>query len=260
MKLKNEVPHLGETANYLLHIQPLHQKEGISVKNSQSLDIGRALSFMFEDQEWIMKVITAIVIFCLSIFILPYFLLQGYVIEIIRRVGRNEQPELPAWEDWGKYFSEGFMAFIALFIYSLPMMILVCCFMMVIIAAGEEGGDEVAGFFVLLFCCVMIFAFLFQLGVYLIYYAGLVRYADSGDFNVFFQFGKLWGFVRQNLNNYGLALLITFGTTMVASAVPILGSVWALLVTGHLFGQVLRQTRDDDFGFDSGMETPISQY
>ena len=81
--------------------------------NNQSLDVGRALSFMFEEQDWVKKLIIAIVILCLSIFILPYFILQGYVIDIIRRVGRNQTPELPAWDDWGKYLSEGFMSAIA---------------------------------------------------------------------------------------------------------------------------------------------------
>ena len=227
--------------------------------NNQSLDVGRALSFMFEEQDWVMKLITAILVLMFSSCILPYFILQGYVIDIIRRVGRSETPELPAWQDWGKYMSEGFMATIALFVYSLPMMLLVCCTVFPIIIAAEEGGDEVAGIAVLAICCVMIIGFIMQLGVYLVYYAGLIRYADTGNFNVFFQFGQLWGFVRQNLNNYGLALLITIGASMIGSFLPILGSLWAMLVSAHLYGQVLRSTKGD-LGFDSAWESPVSEF
>ena len=227
--------------------------------NNQSLDIGRGLSFMFEDKDWVMKLIIAVVLLVFSFLILPYFILQGYVIDIIRRVGRGEKTELPAWQEWGKYLSEGFMATIALFVYSLPMMFIICCFSILIGAVGEAGDDEVAVVVVLLFCCVMIFALIMQLAIYLIYYAGLVRYADTGNFSVFFQFGKLWGFVRENLNNYALALIMSFGASMIGSFIPILGSVWAMLVSGHLFGQVLHQTRGD-MGFGSVMETPISEF
>lgn len=227
--------------------------------NNQSLDVGRALSFMFEEQDWVKKLIIAIVILCLSIFILPYFILQGYMIEIMRRVGRDQTPQLPAWDDWGKYLSEGFMAAIALLVYSLPLMLLVCCTVFPLAAIGDAGGDDVAPLIVLLMCCIGVFAFIMQIGVYLIYYAGLIRYADTGNFSVFFQFGQLWGFVRENLNNYGLALLITIGAGMIGSFVPILGSVWAMLVSAHLYGQVLRSTKGD-LGFDSSWESPVGEY
>ena len=229
------------------------------MNNNQSLDVGRALSFMFEEQDWVMKLIITIVMLFLSFFILPYFILQGYIIDIIRRVGRNQTPELPVWEDWGKYLSEGFMAAIALLVYALPMVLFVCCAVFPLAALGEAGGEEVAPLIVLIMCCLMVFAFIMQLGVYLIYYAGLVRYADTGNFSVFFQFGQLWGFVRENLNNYGLALLITIGAGMIGGFVPILGSVWAMLVSAHLFGQVLRSTKDD-FDFGSTMESPVSEF
>ncbi len=227
--------------------------------NNQSLDVGRALSFMFEEQDWVKKLIIAIGILLLSILILPYFILQGYILDIIRRVGRQQTPELPAWDNWGKYLSDGFMSAIALFVYSLPMVLLMCCAMIPIAALGDAGGDDVAPIIVLLMCCVMGFAFIMQLGVYLIYYAGLIRYADTGNFSVFFQFGQLWGFVRQNLNNYGLALLITIGAGMIGSFIPILGTVWAMLVSAHLYGQVLRSTKGD-LGFDSSWESPVSEF
>lgn len=227
--------------------------------NNQSLDVGRALSFMFEEQDWVKKLIIAIVMLFLSIFVLPYFIFQGYIVEIVRRVGRSQAPELPDWDDWGKYLSEGFMASIALVVYALPILLLVCCAMFPIIALGESGGDEVAGIAVLMMCCVMIIAFIMQFGVYLMYYAGLIRYAETSNFSSFFQFGQLWRFVRENLNDYGLALLVSIGAGMIGSFVPILGTIWAMLVTAHLFGQVSRITRDDlDFG--NMAESPASEF
>lgn len=227
--------------------------------NNQSLDVGRALSFMFEEQDWVKKLIIAIVMLFLSVFILPYFIFQGYIVEIVRRVGRSQTPELPDWDDWGKYMSEGFMASIALVVYALPMILLVCCTIFPLTILAEEGGDEVALFAVLMMCCVMIIAFIMQFGIYLIYYAGLVRYAETGNFGAFFQFGKLLRFVRENLNNYGLALLISIGAGMIGGFVPILGTIWAMLVTAHLFGQVSRITKGD-LGFGNMTESPVSEF
>ena len=227
--------------------------------NNQSLDVGRGLSFMFEEQDWVKKLIIAIVILLLSFLVVPYFILQGYIVEIIRRVGSSQTPELPSWDDWGKYLGEGFMASIALVVYALPMMLLICCAIFPIAALGDSGGDEVAALAVFMMCCVMIIAFIMQLGVYLIYYAGLVRYAETSNFSAFFQFGQLWSFVRENLNNYGLALLISIGAGMIGGFIPILGTIWAMLVTAHLFGQVSRITKDDlDFG--NMAESPVSEF
>ncbi len=227
--------------------------------NNQSLDVGRALSFMFEEQDWVMKLIFAVMMLVFSLFILPYFLLQGYIVEIVRRVGRNQTPELPAWQDWGKYLSEGFMASMALLVYSLPFILLICSTIIPITIFGETAGDEFIGIFVVLMCCVMVIAFIMQMGIYLVYYAGLIHYADTGKFSAFFQFGQSWSFVRQNLNSYGFALLITIGASMIGSFLPILGTVWAMLVSGHIFGQVLRNTKGD-LGFDSAWESPVSEF
>lgn len=206
----------------------------------RSIDIGRAFSFMFEEDDWITKFFIAVVMLFLGFLILPGLIVQGYVIEIIRRVGRDRAPVLPAWDDWGKYLGEGFMAVVAQFIYALPLLIPFCCIYAIVIAVASDESGDVAGGVVLLMCCFMIVAFLAAIPLALVYYAGLVRYADTGRFNAFFQFGQLWATVRDNLNLYGLGFLVIVGSSIIGSFVPFLGNAWAYLVSGHVLGQLLR--------------------
>lgn len=225
--------------------------------NNQSLDIGRSLSYMFEEEDWIAKFLITAGMLLISFFFVPYFIVQGYIIDIIRRVANEERPALPAWSDWGKYLSEGFMANVALFVYMLPATFLGCC-IGILPAALADGDGELSGAVALLTCCVAVIIIPYVLGASLVYYAGLVRYADTGQFSEFFQFGKLWSFVRENLNDYGLALIMIIFSAFIGSFVPILGSAWAMLVMGHLLGQLLRRTRTERpaSSFDFGQQPP----
>jgi hypothetical protein len=195
---------------------------------------------MFEEEDWVTKFLIAVGMVLLSFLILPAFILQGYVIEIIRRVGRNQVPVLPVWENWSEYLKEGFMATLALIVYSLPAILPACCIVFFATAMTDQQTGELEGAATLLICCVALLIILFSLAVYLIYYAGLIRYAETRQFGSFFEFGRLWRFIRENGTNYGYAVLIIILSSLIGGFIPIIGAAWAYLVGGHVLGQVLR--------------------
>jgi hypothetical protein len=208
--------------------------------NNQAFDFGRALTYMFEEEDWVTKFLIAAGMVLLSFLIVPFFFLQGYVIEIIRRVSGRRKPYLPAWDNWGQYLSEGFMAALALFVYSLPTVLLACCMGISIAAMTDPQTGEMTGGAALLMCCTIFLILLIQIPIYLVYYAGLMRYAQTRQFNSFFQFGQLWRYVRANLGLYGYALLTIILASFVGSFIPVLGQAWAFFVTGHALGQIAR--------------------
>ncbi|MFN2244903.1 MAG: DUF4013 domain-containing protein, partial [Anaerolineae bacterium] len=79
------------------------------------MDIGKAFTFVFDDKDWVVKVLIGIGILVaglvLSWLIIPGILagllLSGYALEITRRVIRGEVEVLPAWEDWGQLLIDG---------------------------------------------------------------------------------------------------------------------------------------------------------
>lgn len=218
--------------------------------NRQSLDIGRSLTYMFEEEDWVTKFLIAVGMVLLSLFILPGFILTGYTIEIIRRVGRNQVPVLPVWENWGEYLKEGFVAAVALFVYNIPVILLSCCVVIFASATADSQTGEMGGLGVFLLCCLVPLIILLLLPIYLVYFAGLMRYTETRQLGSFFEFGRLWRFVRENGTNYGYAVLIIILASLIASFIPIIGTAWAQLVSGHILGQVLRLSGGDLSGSD----------
>ncbi|MGD2058732.1 MAG: DUF4013 domain-containing protein, partial [Anaerolineales bacterium] len=84
------------------------------------MDFGLAFSYVFEDEEWVKKlVITAIIAI---IPIVGQIALLGWSLEITRRVIREEATPLPDWSDFGGLFTLGVKAFVVAFVFSLPLM------------------------------------------------------------------------------------------------------------------------------------------
>lgn len=209
--------------------------------NRQSLDIGRSLTYMFEEDDWVAKFLIAVGMVLLSILILPAFILQGYLIEIIRRVQRNQPTVLPAWTNWSAFLRDGFWATIASFVYLLPFSLAICCAVFFAAALSDGSSGETSGAGTLVLCCLLPISFLL-LAPLLLYPAGLIRYAETGQFASFFQFGRLWAYVREHGSNYAYAIVIIIVANVVASFIPVIGTAWATLVTGHILGQVMRAT------------------
>jgi hypothetical protein len=77
--------------------------------------------------------------------------------------------------------------------------------------------------------------------------AAFAQYAIRGEFGAFFRFGDIYKFVKANLGNYIVALLLAYVAQFIASFGVILccfgvvfTELWAILVGSHLLGQVYR--------------------
>ena len=88
------------------------------------MDIGQAFSFVFEDEEWIVKILLGAVLMLIPIF--GQCALMGYGIAIVRNVKAGEPRPLPDWGNLGEYFMDGLMFWVATLIYALPIFILIC--------------------------------------------------------------------------------------------------------------------------------------
>lgn len=215
------------------------------MNNSSGINFERAFTFMFQEDEWVMKFVIGVLMAVLAIFIIPGIILQGYVIAIARRVRNGQQPELPEWEDWGKFLSDGFAYMIAALIYALPMILLVICFMVIFlfgVAGADAGGSEdaLAGLSLLMVCCLTLFLMLYALFMIAFLFVGTVNYIRKGSIGAFFQFGYLWKELRANLGRYGIVAIAAFAASMVGSIIPIVGSLWSQYATGHFLGQLAR--------------------
>ena len=212
------------------------------------MDIGKAFTFVFDDKDWMIKVLIGIGIVAVGLVlswliipaILAALLLSGYALEITRRVIRGDVEVLPAWEDWGQLLLDGLQVAVISLVYALPMIILSAC-----VGAPlqwlSEGNNVVSGLFGFGVGCVN---FLWTVFLSLVLPAAIARFAAEGELAAAFQFGDVLALVRDNLTTYLITAVMVWATGIMAFLgllFCIIGIfftvVYAQLVNGHLYGQ-----------------------
>ena len=226
------------------------------------MDVGKALTFITEDERWVNKVIILLIVSFFSWLIFPIFFLIGYAIGITRNVKDGVEKPLPEWEDWGKLFMDGLYIFIAQFVYTLPFLIIAC---IATVATGglgalaDSGGssDAMGALFGVTGLIIGCLGFLYMLALVFISPAIIIQYVlQHDDFGSTFRFGEVFAIARDSIANILIVILVTMGigfavsaVTGVLSLIPCIGWIAALLisllmgpyltaVSGHLYGQI----------------------
>jgi hypothetical protein len=213
------------------------------------MDVGKSFSFVFEDDQWITKILLAAAILLLGILfswllliplILAFALLSGYGVEITRRVLHGQLSGLPEWDNWGQLIAEGIKVIVIGIVYALPMIILSIC-MGIPIGILAENAEGLSTLFSVLLSFVSL---LYAIAMSIVLPAAIAFYVAHDDLGAAFRFGEVFAFVRDSLSTY----LITFLMSWVAQFIGQLGSIicgvgwlatvpYAYMVTGHLYGQ-----------------------
>jgi len=84
------------------------------------MDIGKAFTFPFEDEDWVKKLIIGAVLMIVPI---ANFITIGYMLRTLRNVAEGREKPLPEWDQWGDDFMKGLLVVVAGFIYSLPIVL-----------------------------------------------------------------------------------------------------------------------------------------
>jgi hypothetical protein len=230
------------------------------------LDVGKATAFVFQDEEWITKVLLGAAILLIPIF--GTFAVMGYTIAIVRNVkGGNPRP-LPDWDSLGDFFLDGLKLFVVNLVYQLPIWILSCPAFAVwfLMAFGSDNQDLLVGLGVFaglvtttLICLISLYAlFLAVISPVLV-----IRYADTDAIAPCLHAREI---VRNTFDNIGPVIVsqaliwaaglitgaLVSSVSAVFSVIPICGwillvpvallilpiSVWIAAFTGHLYGQI----------------------
>jgi len=215
------------------------------------VDIGRAFSFVFEDANWVKKILIGGLISLVPL--LGGMVTYGYMLEIVRRAYEGSGDELPEWDDFGGYLLRGLILFAALLIWFLPVIVLLGCVVGLLIAAtdtSDNDGVAVISSLVLFgVVSVLILVIVVWSVVFLPILAG--RYAVERRFGALFEFGEIWSEVRRA---GAVPLLLLFVTYLAASMIGQLGIIacfigviftafYSNLVIAHGAGQVYRRAR-----------------
>lgn len=218
-----------------------------------TLDFGKALQFFFEDPDWVKKLLIGGVFSLLGSVIIGSFFVAGFALRTLRRTMRGEARPLPDWDDWGGIFSDG-LKVAAVYLGHLVVVLLIpgsIVFAAVMMTGGladRRAGAALAPIFGVGIAAAYLLFFLLVIAISLYLPAALARLAVHDDIRSAFDVRENVAFIRRNLLNYGLTLLLyliasfatQFGILLCCVGVfPV--SFWAICVPAWALGETIRR-------------------
>lgn len=240
------------------------------------MDAGKAIRFVFEDDQWVSKILLGSVIS-----LIPFFggiALAGYAIAVLRNVRAGSSRPLPTWDRLGEYFVDGLLFFVALLVYSIPLLILICPLSLVWLlpAIAEDSQDLTAvltGIAGVVSAGLGCLALLYALFLWVLAPVLQIRYAEARELAACFRFGDVFRFLFENLGKIIIAQIIVWAAGLVVTTllsvvigalgvIPICGWIlasvlglifvpvgfWLMLVASHLYAEI---------GQPVGIEAPL---
>jgi hypothetical protein len=216
------------------------------------MDIGLALGFVFEDEEWVKKVLIAAVLVLTGI---GGIAVTGWSVEIIRRLVNGDQEVLPGWDNIGKYFLDGLKLGVVFFIWSLPIILVGACVGGLIPLATDQfaNSDSISIVQTVVISCVSLLAIVYSLILALLAPAAFGRSAEDLPFGQLLKPGPAFKLLRANfggflvawiLANIAFGILATVGTIVcVVGIFPAVAYGYAF--AGHLLGQAYVKAKEN---------------
>ncbi|MCG8353036.1 MAG: DUF4013 domain-containing protein [Chloroflexales bacterium] len=229
------------------------------------MDIGRAFSFVTEDESWINKILIGGLL--LLIPLIGQLALIGYMLETARNVAQGNPRPLPEWSNFGDKIIQGLYGLIIQLVYALPIVILSFIMACVIISASaavggsnEDAAGAMVGFIVLCFVPLILVSSMIIQPVLL---AALGRYVQTNNLGAALQIGSVIGIVRSSLRTWVVVWLVYILCGIIGSLGSIAFIIGALFTTvygqavlGHVLGQVVaRSSESSNLGSSYGSPT-----
>lgn len=217
------------------------------------MDITRAFTFAFDDDEWVNKLVMIVIWTFISaipiIGLVGFAALAGYVVELLRNMRRGVDNPLPRWDRLGDKLSHGFNVLIATLVYNIPNALLACGFLFLAPTFGTnvESATTASSAALAITCCLTVVMLGYNVIIWPLIALGTIRYVESGQITAFFQVSDLWATINRHLGQTAQWMIFTIFASLVLGAlnvIPCIGWLATLALTvpvqGHLLGQFAR--------------------
>lgn len=211
-------------------------------------DFVRPFAFVFDDPRWLPKILVGGLFYLLGFLIIGFFFIMGYQARLARNVIAGVQNPLPEWDDLGEYFGEGLRLVGVVLVWIIPLIVIALFFVVpgaILSESNNELAENIGGCMAGTMWCLM---FPLSLAVTFFMPASLLMAAVEKRFGAAFEFDRIWPFIRNNIGDYLLALVIYFiarflggfGIILLCIGV-IFTAFWAMCITTHAYAQVYRR-------------------
>jgi hypothetical protein len=213
------------------------------------MDIGKAFSYVFEDERWVSKVLLGGLILLVPILNFAVF---GYLIKIAQNVAQRNPRPLPEWGgQLGDHFMRGLHVFVIYLVYLLPVFILEGLFICVTggLASQADRDPSAAGAVAgLVGLCLLPLIIILVFALLVLIFAAIARYAATNTLSEAFKFAEVIASVRRNMSSWLMLLLVYIlaqfvgGLGAIACGVGIFFTIfYSQCVLGHALGQTIAQ-------------------
>lgn len=195
--------------------------------------LGEAINYPMNRDDWIKQVVIGWVLLILSFLIIPWFIVEGYLIDVLRQSeAGDDQP--PAFEDWGSLLVDGLKAFVISFVYLLIPSIVFFVTVGGSLMAMLAGGGAAAGLAGLFGGLAITFVLYLVFGYFLL--VGLANFAKNDSLGSAFDFGTVIdvGLSGDYLIGWLMAVVLIFVANIIVGVlniIPILGLIIGLVVS-----------------------------
>ncbi len=216
------------------------------------MNFGKAFTFVFEDPEWITKVLITAAIGLIPV--VGQFYLLGWMLDIARRAFYGEDPLVLPEMDFGVHIINGVQAMVLGLVYGLPLFIFALPIVIVPVlgTAMELHPDTLGMVLMITSLCSGLLMFVAGILISLLVPAAEVHMmVEGGSLGAGLRFKEVFGLVRAAPLAYVIALigagLALFAAVLIGSIACGIGiivtMVYAQAVMGHFYGQAYAQAR-----------------
>lgn len=192
------------------------------------IDLNQIFSFPFKDSDsrrhFLIGSLVSLAAFIIPI--LPFFVLYGYAIRIVKQIMNDESPHMVPWDDWSGMFKDGAKMFGVRIIYSIPIMILtIPLFLSMIgmpIFMGSMNSSDMEALipiFMLVIFGTMCILIPLSFPLVIIIPAAEMHVVEKDEFAAGFRIREWWPILRANLGGFIAAFAIFYLATMAMSLV-----------------------------------------
>lgn len=209
------------------------------------MNYSRAFTYVFDDKDWLSKLLIAGLISLIPI--VGQFYLLGWMIEIVRRVKAGRNDILPTTH-FVYFLTLGLKMFVVCLIYAIPLIIITALAELIsgTYSTHSDGSITIVvssmGFFGTLITLAV------RIAIALISTYGVIKLAETDQIKACLNISDAFNTIKNNLSAFIVLELLSLAASIIGSAgliVCFIGIIftmpYATAITGHLSGQLWNQ-------------------
>lgn len=206
------------------------------------MNYSRAFSYVFEDKNWLSKILIAGLISLIPI--IGQFYLCGWMVEVVRRTKAGRTDILPTTH-FTYFLTLGLKVFVVCLIYSIPVIILSCILGLMNTSVESSDSSMITIIFTGMGCLGSILTFVVNVAVALLGTYGIIKLAETDQIKACLDFNDAFNTIKENIGAFIIVELLALVAGLIQGAGFVLCFVGAILtvpygvaVTGNLIGQL----------------------